>query len=274
MTRYRKAIIAGALTVTSAASVAALPVFGPGMPVFDGTAFGEALVHTAKLVATVNQLYQTYQKITQTYNHMMYQAQYITTLSRYNAPTMLWKGLSGTDAYGKTGKWISAVNSGVDAFAGWTQTTTNIAMYPNGFATVPASQRDRRKSEYASIELQDGTAVSAIDTIGRVRGNGPGIEKVVSILQSDSLSTDPDMHTEAAQLNKANAIALVQTKALADQNKLLLTNAELSLIRIRQEREAAAYSLLADVEFRTSGKAALDVQHSGASAAMMTFRLP
>jgi hypothetical protein len=141
-------------------------------------------------------------------------------------------------------------------------------------ASVPASQRDRRKADFAAIELQDGAAVSAMDTIGRLRGNGPRIEASLALLEADSLSGDPDMNTEAAQLNKANAIALIQTKTMTDQNKLLVTNAEIALIRMKQEREAAAYALMNDVAFRTDGNAAMQAQHEGASEAMRRFRLP
>lgn len=82
------------------------------------------------------------------------------------------------------------------------------------------------------------------------------------------------MHTEAAQLNKSNAIALIQTKALTDQNKLLVTHTEMGLLRMKQERDAAAYALANDVAFRTEGKNALAAQHDGASAAMLAYRLP
>jgi hypothetical protein len=269
----RRATLIATLCVCTAASVPAIPFVG-GLPVFDGTAFAEMLVHTSKFVTQINQMVQTYERITQQYNHMVYQAKYITNLYRYNAPTTIWRGLSGTDTYGKTGKWLSAVNSGLDTLGGWQQTTTRIATYPGGMASIPASQRERRQTDYGTIEIQDGTAVSAMDTIGRIRMNGPRVESTLSLLEADSLSSNPDMHTEAAQLNKANAIALIQTKALADQNKLMVTNAEIALIRLKQEREAAAYALANDVAFRTDGKSAMDAQHSGASAAMSGFRLP
>jgi len=100
------------------------------------------------------------------------------------------------------------------------------------------------------------------------------VESVLVDLESDSLSSDPDMHTEAAQLNKANAISLIQTKALTDQNKLLVTNAEIALLRMKQERDAAAYALASDVAFRTEGREALSAQHAGASQAMLGWRLP
>lgn len=272
MTRKRTALLTGTVLLLSA--LPARAIFGIGMPVFDSAAFIEMLTQTSHAVTQINQLVQTYNRITQQYNHMVYQAKYIANLYRYHAPATIWRGLSGTDTYGKTGKWISAVNSGLDTLGGWEQATTRTVAYPGGLASIPAAQRERRKTDFAAIELQDGTAVSAMDTIGRIRMNGPRIESVLAILQDDTLSTSPDMHTEAAQLNKSNAIALIQTKALNDQNKLLVTNAEISLIRMKQEREAAAYALANDVAFRTEGKNAMAAQHDNASTAMMTFRLP
>jgi conjugal transfer/entry exclusion protein len=268
----RSALLAVALTAT-AVTLPAIPIFG-GMPVFDAAAFGEMLVHTSKFVTQINKMIETYNRITQQYHHMVYQAKYIAHLYRYHAPSTIWRGLSGANTYGKTEKWIAAINSGLDTLGGWQQTTSRVLTYPGGMASVPASQRDRRKADYAAIELQDGAAVSAMDTIGRLRGNGPRIEASLAILEADSLSGDPDMNTEAAQLNKANAIALIQTKAMTDQNKLLVTNAEIALIRMKQEREAAAYALMNDVAFRTDGKAAMQAQHEGASEAMRRFRLP
>jgi conjugal transfer/entry exclusion protein len=269
----RTLMLATGLTVTGV-MLPAFAIVGGGLPVFDGSAFAEMLVQTSKFITQINQMVQTYQRITQQYNHMVYQAKYITNLYRYNAPTTVWHGLSGTDTYGRTGKWLTAINSGLDTVGGWKQSTTRIVTYPGGLTSVPASQRERRQTEFAAIELQDGTAASAMDTIGRVRLNGPRFDTVLALLEGDSLSSNPDMHTEAAQLNKANAIALIQTKALADQEKLLVTSAEIGLIRMKQEREAAAYALANDVAFRTDGKNAMEEQHSGASTAMMNFRLP
>jgi hypothetical protein len=265
-------LLAGTIAA-SAATVSAIPVFG-GLPVFDGAALAEMLVQTSKFVTQINQMVQTYNRITQQYNHMVHQAKYIGNLYRYHAPSTIWRGLSGTDTYGTSRRWISAVNSGVDALQGWQTATVAAATYPGGLANVPGAQRRRKQTDFATIELQDGTAVSAMDTIGRIRLNGPRVESALALLESDSLSADPDMHTEAAQLNKANAIALIQTKALTDQNKLLVTSAEINLLRMKQERDAAAYALTSDVAFRTEGKQALEAQHAGASEAMLAYRLP
>ena len=56
----------------TAGTVTALPIFG-GLPVFDGTAFAEMLVHTSKFVTQINQMVETYNRITQQYQHMVHQ---------------------------------------------------------------------------------------------------------------------------------------------------------------------------------------------------------
>jgi len=253
--------------------VLAIPLFGV-IPVFDAEALAEMLVQTGKFVTQINQMVQTYNRITQQYNHMVYQAKYIANLYRYHAPSTIWRGLSGTDTYGRSRRWIDAVNSGIGTVEGWENATIRTVAYPGGLAGIPASQRGRKQKDFATIELEDGTAVSAMDTIGRIRSNGPGVESALALLETDSLSSEPDLHTEAAQLNKANAIALIQTRALTDQNKLLVTNAEIGLLRLKQERDAAAYALSNDVAFRTEGREALTAQHAGASQAMLAYRLP
>jgi conjugal transfer/entry exclusion protein len=266
------ALFSGALAAT-ALSASAFPVVG-GLPVFDGAAFGEMIVQTSKIVTQINQMIKTYNRITQQYDHMVHQAKYIGNLYRYHAPSTIWRGLSGTDTYGTSGRWIKALNSGLDTLQGWESATVRTVAYPSGLAGIPASQRQRKQTDFATVELQDGTAVSAMDTIGRIRLKGPRVESALALLDSDSLSSNPDMHTEAAQLNKANAIALIQTKALTDQNKLLVSTAEIGLVRLKQERDAAAYALANDVAFRTDGKNALDAQHGNASNAMLAYRLP
>ena len=235
--------------------------------------FFENVLQTSKMVAQIALMTETNSKLGEQLDHMKTQATPIPNLKRYNTPTNVWRGVDATDTYGKTAPWITAVNSGIDTFRAWRALTTEILSYP-GISSIPGSQKVRRVLEHAGLEIAEGVAVSAMDTIGRTRASGVEIEKVVAVLEADSLSDAPEFQTEAAQLNKANAIALVQTKALSDQNKLLVTTAELALMRMRQDQEAAAYALRSDVAFRSEGKAALTAQLAGASEAMLAYRLP
>lgn len=270
MKRSRTIIVISCLTVV-AITAKAIPLFG-GLPVYDGASHVESILHTSKLVAQIKQMVETYEKIKQQYDHMERQAKYMRTLERYRTPMTVWRGMSTTDTYGKTGAWIGAVNQGVGSSIAWRNATSPVE--PFSASAFPPSQQSRRQLDYATLELQDGAAVSAIDTIGRVRMSGPRTDAVLDMLESDSLSVDPNLHTEAAQLNKANAISVVQAKALIDQNKLLVANAEIALLEMRQRREAAARSIEDDKALRKDGRAWLDAQWAGASSKMRNFRLP
>ena len=50
------------------------------------------------------------------------------------------------------------------------------------------------------------------------------------------------MQTEAAQLNKANALLVFNAKQAMDQNRLLTNLAEMNLLRLKQERDAQVHS--------------------------------
>jgi len=269
MKTSRSIALITALTITSGATLSAqffggLPIMGAGIPVYDAGALIEAVKQTVQLI-------QQYQQLRTTYEHLKWQAKKITNLGRYTTPKTVWHEMTAGNLSQKTSNWVMAVNKGVNAADGWNTTVTQMNNYP---VSIPPSHWERKRIEMAGIELSDGTAISAIDTVGRVRLVGPKIETVLDLLQSDSLSEDPEMHTDAAQLNKANAIAILQTRELANTNKLLVASAEIALMRLRQEREAAGYALQNDVAYRSEGKAAAASTLSGGSAAMTAFRLP
>ena len=100
------------------------------------------------------------------------------------------------------------------------------------------------------------------------------METTLASIEADSLASDADMQTEAAQMNKANAIAVIQAKAIADQNKLLVTNTELALLRLKQERDATAYAQANEVAFRKDAYTVMSAQHADITTAILGYRLP
>jgi hypothetical protein len=244
------------------------------IPVIDVAAIARLVTQISKMEAQLQQMIQTYQRITQQYQHMVYQAKYIYNRYRYHAPSTIWRGLSGRQTYAGTRRWIDAVNSGIDTVQGWENATVATTTYPGGLASIPFTWRDRRERDLATIDLQDATAISTMDTVGRVRSAGPRTESALRDLETDTLSELADMNTEAAQLNKANAMLMIQTRAQQDLNKLLVSNNEMALLRMKLERDAAAYALAIDAVFRTDGRAAFASQHANASDEMLNYRLP
>jgi hypothetical protein len=274
MTKTKKALAAGALlafgTVVARSQI---PGFG-GLVVFDPTNLGEAVTQTGHLVTQIAKAVETIQLLTQQYQHMRYMAQFIADQYKYRAPSTLWHAFESADTYGRNAGWLAAVNLGSNAAGGWTDAVIRTVAYPGGLARLSASQVERKEKDVATLELMDGAGIGAMDTVGRIRANGPKVETAMQSLEVDTLSENPDMNTTAARLGTANAIALLNAKAAADTNKLLVSTAELELLRTKQEHDAAAKALLSDGAFRSDGEAALHSQHDGASDLMTGFRLP
>jgi hypothetical protein len=245
---------------------------GGAIPVIDSSNLIENLAQKVQLIKQVEQAIQTVERLTQQYKHMEYQAQAIMGKKIWKTPTILWKGVSASDTYRKNASWLKAINSGADAIAAWEQAALEaITPYPTDFGTVPPSQRERKMREVAALEIQDGTAVNALETIGRTRAAGVQVERVIQSLENATLEDNPDQNTEAAQLNKANVIAMIQAKALNDQNRLSVAQTEMALLRLKKERDAEARALADEVAFQTEGKRRMDEFWQGASDAMRKF---
>jgi len=251
-------------------------IFGFGDIVFDPSVFAQAVQQVVRLEQQYIQLVQTYQMVRNQYEHLKWMAQRVPVdmAARYRAAITPWQGSSAANTYGTTDAWTSGVNTGVDVLAGYAQAVQHLGRYGEAFGNIPADQQARIRTDYATVELTDGANVAAIETIGRLRANAHAVEAAIQNLQADSLSSDPDMNTEIAVLNKINAANLIQVHTAQDTNKLLVALAEERLLDANRKRDAEARAINHDIRFRAEGKAVLDAQIADASAAMRSWRMP
>ena len=251
-------------------------IFGFGDIVFDPSVFAQAVQQVVRLEQQYIQLVQTYQMVRNQYEHLKWMAQRVPVdmAARYRAAITPWQGSSAANTYGTTDAWTSGVNTGVDVLAGYAQAVQHLGRYGEAFGNIPADQQARIRTDYATVELTDGANVAAIETIGRLRANAHAVEAAIQNLQADSLSSDPDMNTEIAVLNKINAANLIQVHSAQDTNKLLVALAEEQLLDAKRKRDAEARAINHDIRFRAEGKAVLDAQIADASAAMRSWRMP
>lgn len=268
----RKLAVLALLAVPAGAQLLGIP--GIGTIVFDPSNLGEAVAQTAKLVQQIQHAVATLKMITAQYDHMTFMAQYLPAQYRYRAPTTLWGALHAADTYGRNGAWIAAANAGVAAAAGWANATVPVSAYSGGFGGLSPAEIDWKQKQVAAIELMDGAGIGGLDTLGRIRAAGPAVETALGALEQDTLSQAPDRNTVAARQGTGNAIALLSAKTAADTNKLLVSHVEMSLTRMKQERDAAAMALISDALFRAQGDAALQAQKAGASSEMLRYRIP
>ena len=251
-------------------------IFGLGDVVFDPTNYAQAIKSFIQLQQQYAQLVQIYQQSRQQYEQLIWMAKTVPVnmRARYRAVVTPWTRSTATNTYGTTGGWVTAINTGVGADAGYSQAVQKLDAYGSAVGNIPSDQLDRVKTSYATIELSDGSNLQALETIGRVRANAPALERTLQALEEDSLSSDPDMNTQVAVLNKINAANLIGLRNTQDTNKLLVSLAEAQIIAAKRTRDAEAQAIHQHVRFMTEGKAALASQADGASAAMLAWRMP
>ena len=111
---------------------------------------------------------------------------------------------------------------------------------------------NRVKSQYASVELSDGANVTAMAAIGAIRDNAQTIQNQINNLEQDTLSDDPNLNSEVSVLNKINAANVLTLRTLQDSNKLLVSLLEQNVVAAKQQREATANSINADINRRAN----------------------
>jgi hypothetical protein len=249
--------------------------FGFGITVFDPSVYAEAITEVTKLVQQYNQLVQTYQMITNQYNQMLWMAKMLPgSLARFRAIPTPWFLSSATNAYGTTGGWISAINTGTNVPGGYQSATDQLLPYGAALGNVPADQLSRLQKRYATIELTDGANQDGMETVGTLRSNAPQVETAIQNLEDASLDSDPDYNTEIAVLNKINAASVITLRNGQDTNKLLTALAEQQFIQAKRQRDSEAQAVNNHISFMANEQSLLASQKAGASDAMMNFRMP
>jgi hypothetical protein len=254
----------------------AYAIFGIGDIVFDPSNYAQAIEQVMRLEQQYMQLVQTYQMIRSQYEHLQNMARRVPVdmKRRYRAELTPWNQSTASNASGATGRWTAGINKGIDVLDGYLEAVQSLTPLGTALENIPADQRRRVQSNYATVELADGANVAAMETIGRLRGSAGAVEAAIQGLEDDSLSASPEMNTEIAVLNKINAANLISIRTAQDSNKLLVALAESQIIDGKRKRDAEAQAINNYVRFRQEGRAVLADQTADASSAMRRWRMP
>jgi len=271
----KKKIIAVVMIAALAASPA-LAILGLGDIVFDPTNYQEAIQQFVQLEQQFAQLVQANQMLQNQYNQLLRMEQMVPVnmAERYRALATPWTPSTATNLYGTSGAWATGINSGQDVMGGYSTATQPLGTYGSAIGMLPADQQDRVKKNYATVELTDGANLAGMQTLGQVRGNASEVDAAIASLESDSLSSDPSMNTETAVLNKISAAGVIGLRNAQDANKLLVAIAEQQILQAKRQRDAEAQAFNEHISFVTNGQATMAAQASGASAAMLAWRMP
>jgi len=273
-TRIKKAT--AIVVLAAASSTAAFAILGVGDIVYDPIAVANLLKQLTQMEQQYAQLVQTYRMVHSQYDQMMFMATMVpaTARSHYRALTTPWRNSSATNTYGTTGGWVAAINSGSGVGGGYRQAVQQLNVYGGALSSIPADQVDRVKTSYATIELTDGANESGMDLLGRLRAGAPHVETAIQSLEDDSLSTDPNLNSEVAVLNKINAADLIALRNSQDTNKLLVALTEAQIIDAKRKRDAEATAINSHILFMGNEQTVLRAQTGDPSARMLAYRMP
>jgi hypothetical protein len=253
----------------------ALAIFGVGDIVYDPSNYAEAVQQLAQLEQQYGQLIRTYDMIESQYELMQQMARQVPVnmAARYKALATPWTPSTATNTLGTTSGWTEAIDYGQNVAAGYSSATQALEKY-GSLGNLSTSQQDRIKSGYATVELTDGANLAGMQTIGTMRGNAVAVETAIRNLENDSLSSDPNMNTEIAVLNKIGAANLINVRNTQDTNKLLVALAEEQIVESKRQRDAEAQAFNNHIRFLSDAQAVMAAQAQDASAAMLAWRMP
>lgn len=252
--------------------------FGFGGVVYDPTNYHNALLRYFQLQQQLVQLRNSYAQLVAQYQLTIRMAKNIQNMpARYRAFFSQWRNTTARDVYGNTGGWTSGVNSGgfPSVAAGYEHATTQLLEYDQAaLGGMTPAELERVKSQYASVELADGANTAALATVGSIRGNAQTIEGRISNLEQDSLSDDPNLNTEVSVLNKINAANVLTLRSVQDSNKLLASLVEQQTVLSKQQREATANAINAEIARRRNLAGNMAQLTSTLTDSLENFRMP
>ncbi len=246
--------------------------------VYDPTNYANAVLRYNQLVQQLAQLRQTYAQIVQQYNLAVRMAQNLRNMpTRYRAQFSQWRNVVAPNTYGNTGNWVSGMNTGLPGTVntGYQQATVPLLQY-NGqvLGAMTPDELNRVESQYASVELSDGANVTSMAAIGAIRDNAQTIQNQINNLEQDTLSDDPGLNSEVSVLNKINAANVLTLRTLQDSNKLLVSLLEQNVVAAKQQREATANSINADITRRANLAGNLAQVTNTLTNSLQNFRMP
>ena len=200
--------------------------------VYDPANYKNAVLRYLQLQQQLAQLRQTYTTILQNYQFVQNQARKIQNMARYRGVFSQWSRLSAADALGNTDSWVVGANTGDFGTANQGYYKVNAPLSSAGGINTSQSL----KNAYGLEELSDGSTINGMTMIGQLRNNAQQLELRIKQLEDDSLSSDPDLNTQTAVLNKINAANVLLVRTIQDTNKLLVAMLEQQLLATERNR--------------------------------------
>src|SRR5437764_1463973 len=216
------------MIVTSIAIALAVNTGSAQFVVYDPTNYAQALARYAQLL--------------QQYRFWIAQARRLPVdmASRYRVPAVRWHSNDPNGVYQYARDILASLNAGDSAGTGYNRSIDRLDPLDDLLPSVPSDLQRRLATIYGTIQLDDSTAITAIDQLGRIRANGSLMMSAIANMESDAVAAPDEFHTQTALLNKINGATVLALRITESASQFQLHILEQLLVQNKRSRDAEA----------------------------------
>jgi hypothetical protein len=228
--------------------------------VYDPTNYAQAVLRFEQLVQQYRLLLEQTRQLP------------VDLAARYRVPTLLWPSHDTGADYAEP--LLLALNEGDPSGTQYARTVDPLSAVRVVLEEIPAALRARVGTGYATIELADRLARTAVDQAGGLRTQGVRVLRTIQAMEDDAVSTDPRFHSHVALLNKINGTNVLGLRIAEQTNQSVVTVIEQLLVANKRQRDAETKQMNAQLYQWQYGPAYGDDLFRRTAVGLDTWRQP
>ena len=239
-------------------------------------AHAQLVAANSNLVKQITQAITTYNEIVKQYNLALQMSRAVQNMpARYKAAFSQLQHLQAISTFGTTNPWNACANNGISVGGCYGQASDKLLQYTSQFLnSMTPDALERAQKRYDTVTLQDGGNQVGLATVGLVRAHAPLISQQIAHLESDSFSSDPNLNSEVAVLNKINAATLLLLQSQQEEKQLLVSLLEEQTISSKINCDAAADGINGQIVQQQVMNQSLQQMTTGMGETLQNFRMP
>ena len=223
-------------------------------------------------LAQLSELIKSYLQLVATYKQMIYNAEILTNKAQWVIAFNTWVRTAAPDTYLINAPWLNAINTGYGVFQAYATSTAPLQTY--NLAMIPPLFHPRIMQQYAAVQLIDGTTQQGLQTVGQYKGEELRRAGAIGSLGATIASSAAGNNSEVATLGTISTATILALQEAHDANAINASILEQRLQEQNQRRQALAYSINSDIQFRQDEPAAFAAHNTGTTQALHNLVIP
>lgn len=199
-------------------------------------------IHYAQTLITYHQIVEQYLLLLEQTRRLP-----VDLASRYRVPTLPWPSHAAAAAPFAQ-PLLDALNRGDATGAQYARTVAPLDPLQAVLAQIPTALQPRVGTGYATIELADQVARTAVHQAGALRTQGATVMRTIAAMEDDAVSSDARFHTQAALLNKINTASVLGLRIAEQTSQSVLHVVEQLIVSNKRQRDAEAKLMNAQIQ--------------------------